>query len=129
MFLAGAWLLNKFGDYKLLIFGTVMYIFKFLAYGIVQTPELMIAVACLQGVTFPLIMITSKTLVDDNTPVQIRASGQTIASAIYLGVALLVTPILASFLNEIIGIDATLYTFAFSGFIPLCLAFVYKKLD
>lgn len=129
LFFAGAWLIKKFGDYKLMVFGAIMYIVKFLAYGVVQTPELIIVAACLQGVTYPLIMITSKTLVDVNTPVQIRASGQTIASALYLGIALLATPIIASFLNELVGIDYTLYIFAFSGVIALILAFIYKRLD
>ena len=128
LFFAGGYLLKKFGDYRLMVFGTIMYIVRFILYAFVQSPELIIAVSLLQCVTFPLIMITSKTLVDDTAPVSLRASGQTIASAVYIGVSLLVTPILSGFMVNAIGIDMTLMIIGLFGIVALLLAGVYKKI-
>lgn len=128
LFFAGGYLLKKFGDYRLMIFGTFMYIIRFLLYAIVQSPELLICVSLLQCVTYPLIMITSKTLVDDTTPIELRASGQTIASAFYVGVSLLVAPILSGFLANAFGLDLTLAIFGLSGILAILLGRVYKKI-
>ena len=128
LFFAGTWLLKKFSDYKLMVFGTLMYILRFFAYAIVQSPEMMIVVTMMQCITYPLIMITSKTLVDDATPVHLRSSGQTIASAFYVGVSLLITPVIAAHMVASMGADYTLFLIGLSGFIPLLLARVYKKL-
>ncbi len=127
LFLAGAWLIRRFGDYKLMVFGTMIFIVKFIAYALAPTPEMMIVACCLQGLSYPLTMITSKTLVDENTPKELRASGQTVASSIYVGLALLITPIFASFLSGAVGIDTTLFIFALSGLFSLYFAYLYKK--
>lgn len=128
LFFAGSWLLKKFGDYKLMIFGTIMYVIRFVLYAFVQTPELMIVVSLLQGVTFPLIMITSKTLVDSATPIELRASGQTMSSSIYSGVSLLIAPTLAGILASWVGVDITLAIFGLSGLVVLVLGAMYKKI-
>lgn len=128
LFFAGGYLLKKFGDYRLMIFGTIMYIIRFLLYAVVQTPELLICVSLLQCVTYPLIMITSKTLVDNTTPIELRASGQTIASAFYVGLSLLIAPMLSGFLANAFGLDITLAIFGLSGIIAIMLGQVYKKI-
>ncbi|MDQ0361261.1 MFS transporter [Breznakia pachnodae] len=128
LFFAGGILLKKFGDYKIMMFGTFMYIVRFIGYAIVQSPELVVAVSLLQGVTYPLIMITSKTLVDDASPVHMRATGQTVASAVYVGVSALITPSLAGILATAVGIDMTLVIIGLSGFIALGLGVLYKKM-
>ncbi len=127
LFFLGTVLIKKFGDYKLMLFGTIMFIVKFIAYSYVDTPQLMILVALLQGLTYPLTMITSKTMVDANTPSMMRSSGQAVASAVYVGGSLLITPILSSLLSSTIGIDNTLRFFAASGFIAVYLAYWYQK--
>lgn len=121
LFFAGAFLLKRFGDVKLLMFGTAMYILRFIGYAIVQTPELIIIVTCLQCVTFPLIMITSKTLVAKVTPEHLKSSGQTVATSIYSGIPLLITPIIASLLIKLVDIDMTLLLLGSLGVIPLYL--------
>lgn len=128
LFFAGTWLMKKFGDYKLMMFGTFMYIIRFICYAFVQTPEMMIVVTMMQCITYPLIMITSKTLVDDVTPVHLRSSGQTIASACYVGVSLLITPALAGTMVNTFGTDSTLFFIGISGIIPLGLGVLYKKM-
>ena len=129
LFFAGTWLLKKFGDYKLMMFGTFMYILRFLGYAVVQSPEMMIVVTLMQCITYPLIMITSKTLVDDTTPIHLRSSGQTIASAFYVGLSLLITPVIAGAMVSSLGADLTLALIGLSGFIPLGLGILYKRLD
>lgn len=128
LFFAGTWLLKKFGDYKLMMFGTFMYILRFIGYALVRSPEMMIVVTLMQCVTYPLIMITSKTLVDDTTPVHLRSSGQTIASAFYVGVSLLITPVIAGAMINGLGVDWTLFMIGISGLIPLGLGILYKRL-
>lgn len=128
LFFAGGYLLKRFGDYKLMVFGTIMYIVRFILYAIVQSPELLIAASLLQCVTYPLIMITSKTLVDNTTPPELRASGQTIASAFYIGVSLLVTPTLSGVLANAFGVDITLLLMGMFGILALLLCRVYKKI-
>ena len=127
LFFAGTWLLKKFGDYKLMMFGTFKYILRFIAYSLVQSPEMMIVVTLMQCITYPLIMITSKTLVDDTTPKHLRSSGQTIASAFYVGVSLLVTPVIAGAMVNAMGADMTLLLIGLSGIIPLGLGLLYKR--
>ncbi|MEG1733186.1 MAG: MFS transporter [Longicatena sp.] len=128
LFFAGGYILKKFGDYKLMVFGTFMYIVRFILYAVVQSPELLIAVSLLQCVTYPLIMITSKTLVDDTTPVELRASGQTIASSFYVGVSLLIAPLMSGFLANSFGLDMTLLIIGLTGILALMLCSVYKKI-
>ena len=88
----------------------------------------MIVVALMQGITFPLIMITSKTLVDSATPVELKASGQTIASSMYSGISLLVAPTLAGTIASFVGLDITLAIFGLSGLLVLVLGAMYKKI-
>lgn len=88
---------------------------------------MMIVVTLMQCITYPLIMITSKTLVDDTTPKHLRSSGQTIASAFYVGVSLLVTPVIAGAMVNAMGADMTLLLIGLSGIIPLGLGLLYKR--
>jgi len=128
LFFGGGYLLRKFGGHKLMVFGTCMYIIRFIGYALVQSPELIVVVSLLQSVSYPLIMITSKTLVDDASPAHMRATGQSVASAIYVGVSAFITPIFASFLTTLVGIDATLLWIGCLGFIALGLSILYKKM-
>ena len=128
LFFLGGYLLKKFGDYKLMLFGTLMYVIRFILYSIANTPELMIMVTCLQFCTYPLIMITSKTLIDSVTPIELRASGQNIASSIYIGLPLLITPILAGYIISFTSINMALLTFGLIGIIPLIMGgYIYIK--
>lgn len=128
LFFAGAYLLKRFGDRKLLIFGTIMYIIRFIGYAVVQTPELILLVTCMQCVTFPIIMITSKTLVDSATPENLKTSGQTIASSIYSGIPALITPLISGFLIQRTSIDFTLLFYGIIGLIPLGLGLMLNKI-
>ena len=128
LFFAGAILLRKFGDFKLLMFGTVMLIIRFIGFSFVQTPELIIAVSLTQLCTFPLITIASRTLVDGASPDNLKSSGQTIAVAIYGGIPSFVAPILTGYLIKHQGTDNTLMAVTGFGVIALMLGVVYSRI-
>ena len=127
LFFAGTVLLRKFGDFKLLMFGVCMYIIRFIGFAIVQTPELIVAVSLTQLFTFPLIMITSRTLINGASPANLKSSGVTIATSIYIGIPSLIAPIFTGFLIDHIGTDATLVAVTGFGVIALLLGVVYSK--
>ena len=82
----------------------------------------------MQCVTFPIIMITSKTLVDSATPENLKTSGQTIASSIYSGIPALITPLISGFLIQRTSIDFTLLFYGLIGLIPLGLGLMLNKI-
>ena len=125
LFFLGSVLLKKFGGFKLLMFGIVMYIFRYIGFSIVQSPELIVAVSLTQFCTFPLIMITSRTLIHDVSPPNLKTSGVTIATSIYVGIPSLIAPILIGKMIDSIGTDATLLTVTVFGGISLLLGAVY----
>ena len=127
LFFAGTILLKKFGDFKLLMFGIAMYIVRFLGFAIVQSPELIVAVSLTQLFTFPLIMITSRTLINDVSPANLKSSGITIATSIYIGLPSLISPIITGNLIDRVGTDMTLALVTIFGVIALALGFVYMK--
>ncbi len=127
LFFIGGYLIKRFGDWKLMMFGTFVYMIRFALYAWVQTPEAIVLVAILQGLTFPLIMITSKTLVDDVTPPRLRSSGQTVALSIYVGIPMLITPILSGFFIRTFGVDMTLLFFAAIAILPLTTGIMFLK--
>ncbi|MEG2798796.1 MAG: MFS transporter [Erysipelotrichaceae bacterium] len=127
LFFAGAYLLRKFVDINLLLFGISMYILRFIGYSLAQTTNTMILVTCLQCVTFPLIMISSKVLIAKSTPTTMKSSGQTIAVAIAEGIPMLITPLLSSVLISISSVDSTLFIFALIGILPFILGLMTRK--
>ncbi len=128
LFFAGAYLIKKFGDYKLMMFGTLMYLLRFVLYSYVQSVDAIILVAVMQCITYPLIMITSKTLIDEATPDNLKSSGQNIAGAFYGGVSLLITPFISGILISSFGIDTSLLIIGLSGIFPLALGIYYKRI-
>ena len=125
LFFLGSILLKKFGGLKLLMFGIMMYIVRYIGFALVQSPELIVAVSLTQFCTFPLIMITSRTLIHDASPPNLKTSGVTIATAIYVGIPSFIAPILIGKMIDAIGTDATLLTVTIFGGIALLLGAVY----
>ena len=126
MFL-GAWLLKRFKAINLLAFAIVMFAIRFVGYAFAPTPSWMITVALLQAVTFPLIMITSKQLVFNESPTHLRSSGQMLALSIYNGIGQAVTPLIGAFLIKQGGIDFALIAMASMMIIPVLLIVYFKK--
>ena len=128
IFLMGTYLLKRFGDYKLMMFSSFMFTIKFLLFAISKTPEQIILVTILQAITFPLFLISSKSLVDSITPSNLKSSGQTIASSLSNGPALLLTPIISGLLINSFGVDSTLLIFGIFGILSLVFGYKLKVL-
>lgn len=79
-------------------------------------------------VSFSFYILRRICLVDITTPVELRASGQTLASAFYIGVSLLVTPTLSGVLANAFGVDITLLLMGMFSVLALLLYKVYKKI-
>lgn len=127
LFFGGAYALKRFGGFKLLFFGTAMYIVRFFLYTIAPTPNWIVAVSLLQGLTFPLITVSSKVLIDRISPGHLKSSGQNIANGIGFGLPLLITPVLSGFLVDRFGVDPALLMIGSLGFIALALtAYAYR---
>lgn len=122
-------LLNKIRAEYLLGIGIFMFGVKFFLYGFVSTSRLIILVASLQIVTLPLIMVSSKILIQQLYQKEGFASAQMVAMAIFIGISMLVSPLLSSFLTTQFGINMTLYILAGIMIIPFLLLFVFQRLQ
>lgn len=125
-FFLGGWMLLKLGSKKILVSSIVFYIIRFFLYSAVQTPFLLIAVSGMQMLTFPLYMIAQKVLIDDETPVHLKSTGQMMGMALFNGVPTFVTPLIAGVLVNSFGYDRTLLIFTASLIIPLILSVIYR---
>ncbi len=128
LFFAGSFLLRRFGDLRLMIFGTIMYIVRFILCAFAPTPMMLVVVSMLQSITFPITMISSKTLIDRATPSHLKSSGQTVASSVYAGIPALLTPIISGFLISVVGVNNTLMLISMYGFVSLILCIPYIKI-
>lgn len=125
-FFLGGWMLLKLGSKKILVSSIVFYIIRFFLYSVVQTPFLLIAVSGMQMLTFPLYMIAQKVLIDDETPLHLKSTGQMMGMALFNGVPTFVTPLIAGVLVNSFGYDRTLLIFTVSLIIPLILSVIYR---
>lgn len=125
LFLFASKILKRWKPGQLLLFGTLMYAVKFFLYGFLHQSWGIIATATLQIVTLPIIMLTSKVLIKEITPVKLCSSAQMFAMAVFIGVSGLITPIITSYLSKQIGYDWTLYATALFAIVPLLLIFWY----
>lgn len=128
LFLLAGKLLQKFRPATLLIFGTVMYAVKFALYGWVQSGWGIVAVAAMQLVTLPVIMLTSKVLIKAETPRELSSSAQMFAMAVFIGFSGLVTPLITSALSDAFGYDMTLYIVSGFSLVPLLVIGCYLHL-
>lgn len=127
LFLLAGKLLHRYQPSTLLVFGTIMYACKFILYGFVQSGWGIIASASLQIVTLPVIMLTSKVLIKEETPEELFGSAQMFAMAIFVGVSGLLTPLITSYLCTQFGYDTTLYLIAGFAIVPLGVIASYLK--
>lgn len=125
LFFLGFVLLNKVGAKKMLIFSIFMYIIRFGLYTIATTPFQIIMISGLQAFTFPVLMIAQKVLVAEESPMQLKSTGQMFALSMYGGLSALLTPIISGNLIALVGFDLTLLIFSISLFIPLYLSIKY----
>lgn len=127
LYLISKRLFEKIDATELLFAATIMSGIKFMLYSFFQTPWSLVLTALLQVCTHPLILLSSKLLIQRITPEHLHSTSQMLGFALYFGLAGFITPLLSSYLIPMIGYDSLLRCFAFSAVIPLLIEFMMKK--
>lgn len=123
----GGYFLYKFGSKKILIFASVMMIIRFVLYGLAITPNQIIWISILHGVTFPFMLLAQKKTVAEQTPIELRQSAHMLMTAVTSNIPLIITPIISGFLIEIVPISGIILVAGISCVFPLVLSFFYKE--
>lgn len=118
IYLFSAKLFKKFEPSRLLLVASLMTGVKFLAYGFCAAPLWVLIVAALQLFTHPIIVLTSKLLIQEVTPKQLAASAQIVGFAIYFGISGFLTPVIGTWLVEQFDFNITCWLFALIAVIP-----------
>lgn len=123
----GGWILSEFGSKKVVIFVSIMMLIRFLLYGLAQTPMQIILISFMQIVTFPLLLLSQKQMVSQQTPLKLRASGHMVMTSITSNLPILITPLLSGLLMNVMSISSILIIASISCVIPLVLMFKYRE--
>lgn len=127
LFFFGFIFLKKFGARKLLVFSTIMLVIRYGLYTIATSPVQIILISGMQSVTFPLLIVSQKVIISNESPPNLQSTGQMFALSLYTGVPALITPVLSGFLIETFSHNTTLLMMTISLIIPLALAMYYAK--
>lgn len=122
-----SWLVEKFTQRALLLFGVFMYALKFFLYGFFQTPILLIVCAGLQLVTMPIILLTSKYLICNTVDPETANSAQMFAMAIFVGGSALITPLMTAYLIQCFDYDMTLFIISVFCMVPFFMSYFGLK--
>ncbi len=128
MYFMMAKLVKKFSYYKLLTFATIMFGIRFLLYSYISNPNLLVASGIMQMVTFPIAIYCTKHMIDDITPTDYKSTSLMFSSSFYMGVSLLVMPVLTSQLTKMYSYDITLRIVASFSIVALGLIFYLNKI-
>lgn len=128
VFLFSDKLLERFKMIPLLIFSTIMFGLRFMIYSFLQNVWWIVAAALMQSVTFPIAIYCTKIGIDRCTSTEIKSTGQLAGASIYMGVSLLVMPVLTSWLSNALSIDGALLVVTGFSLVGLLLIFRYKKI-
>lgn len=121
-YLLGIRILHRFDHVKLLQFSALMLILQFSLFAYVSDVSWMIALSCFQLFSTPLLMITSKSLIQQICKPELRGSSQLIALSIFTGVSSLLIPTLAGSMSVWLGIDRVLSIVCGFGILAFCLS-------
>ena len=119
LFFLGVHLLRRFSALKLLRFAIIIFAIRYIGYGFAPNAFWMIVVSLLQAFSFPLLMITSKVLILDESPAHLKSSGQLVSVSIYNGIGAALVPLLLNALIISSGIDFALIFVALMMVVPI----------
>ena len=125
--LVGDKLMKKYDPANLMLGASVLFGVRFIVYSLIQNPWWMIAAAVFQMVTFPIIIISSKLMIDEIISEKLKSSGQMAAMSVYMVISLLVMPVFCSSLSEAIGCDPALLVVAAFALVAIVLILIFKK--
>lgn len=121
-------ILKKMKPINLLLLAIIGYSLKFFLYASFNSVFLIIATSILQLVTLPLVMISSKLIVNDEVKGNISSSAQMITMAVFIGLSGIVMPIITTIVSMYFNLNASLYFTSFICVVPLASCLVYKKI-
>lgn len=122
LFLSG-WILMKLDILKALRISIIFFILRIALNGFANSPEQILAISLLQGITFPLAFLAQKFMIEQITPVRLRSSAQMIGLAFYGAFPAFFTPLVSGLLVNLTGYDISLFIFSVSLFGGLALTF------
>jgi MFS family permease len=128
LFFFGSLLYKRFSAKSLLMVGIFMFVLRFLLSAFATSVDQLVMIASLQLFTFPLVLLSSKLLVDMETPSHLKSTGQLLGMAIYMGFSALVSPLISGFMVDWVGTNNTLIFFGLLCVIPLLLSLWYKTM-
>lgn len=126
-YLFGAYLLRRIKAIHLLGFSAIVLIIQFLLFAFVKTSMNMVYISVLQVFTTPLVLITSKFLIYELSPNQLKNSSQLIALSIFMGVSSLAMPSVAGVFSTLVGFNTTLILVAGLGVFAFLLIIILER--
>lgn len=108
---AGGWLLIKYNMVKLLRVTILFFALRIILNVIAIDPNQMLLISLLQGVTFPLLFLVQKFMIDQVTTANLRSSAQMIGLAFYGALPAFITPLVSGVLVSVVGFNTTLLLF------------------
>lgn len=128
LFFFGSLVYKRFSAKTLLMVGIFMFGVRFLLSAFATSAVQLVWIALTQLVTFPFILLSSKMLINDESPGHLKSTGQLLGLALYTGLSALVSPLISGFLVDAIGTDNTLLFFAGLCLVPLVLGLWYRTM-
>jgi MFS transporter, OHS family, lactose permease len=122
LFLSG-WILLKLDILKALRISIVFFVLRIALNGFANSPDQILMISLLQGVTFPLSFLAQKFMIEQITPVRLRSSAQMIGLAFYGAFPAFFTPLVSGFLVSLTGYDMSLFIFSISLLSGLALTY------
>ena len=127
VFLISNRLLKRFNMVSLLVFSTIMFGVRFLVYSFTQNVWFLVFESLFQCVTFPIAVYCTKIGIDQCISKEIKSTGQLAGASVYMGISLLVMPVLTQVLSDAFSQDFALRVVASFSLIALILTGVYRK--
>ncbi len=127
VFLMSDRLLKRFKLIYLLVFSTIMFGVRFLVYSFTQNVWLLVFESLFQCVTFPIAVYCTKIGIDQCISDEIKSTGQLAGASVYMGISLLIMPVLTQVLSDAFSQDFALRVVASFSLIALALTGVYRK--
>lgn len=119
-------LIKRYGSMKLLLFSTIVLIVQFVLFALSTSVSQIILITLLQIFTTPIILVTSKRVINQIVPRFLKSSGQMVALSTFMGGSSLLVPVLNGYLTKSIGINNALFLYVIFGVISLVILILLK---
>ena len=127
LFFIGNRLVDKFGNIANVLAVVITYGIRFVLYGLATNATQVLWISTLQFITFPLFQIVSKNMVDEESPDNLKSTGQQLAMAVYSAFSALVVPIMAGLIEDAFDINVAMYAISSSTIIALIFIGLYLR--